>query len=119
MHYLGLKMVKILFEENGWNTLYFGPNLPLEYVIKKAGTWKPNVIGLSVSIVYHLPQLQNYIRELSQLPGMPRILLGGRMAGKYNLFSSEKHTEIFEDLNVLEDWLKQNGKGEKDNVLLL
>ncbi|CEG28824.1 cobalamin B12-binding domain-containing protein [Bacillus sp. B-jedd] len=115
-HYLGLKMAHLLFEEHGWDTLYFGPNLPLEYAAKKAADWKPDVIGLSVSIVYNLPMVKSYINELSKLSNRPAIILGGRMAGKYNSMEDAGEVYIVEDLSSLENWVKTIGTGERWNA---
>lgn len=115
-HYLGLKMAHLLFGEGGWDTLYFGPNLPLEYAMKKAAEWEPDVIGLSVSIVYNLPKVKSYINELGNLPNRPRILLGGRMAGRYNSMKDSGVVEVVTDLSSLESWIKTNGTGERTNV---
>jgi methanogenic corrinoid protein MtbC1 len=117
-HYLGLKMINRLFEENGWATKYFGSNLPLEYAVKAAADWKPEVIALSVSIVYHLPKLKEYIKELEGLPNKPRIIVGGRLAGKYDLIPyCSKNTLIMNDINTIGNWLSQYRLGEKVNAI--
>ncbi|MDP4162778.1 MAG: cobalamin-dependent protein [Bacillota bacterium] len=106
-HYLGLKMVNHLFEERGWETKYFGSSLPLEYAYATANKWQPDVIGLSVSIVYHLPQLKKYVEQLAVLPHRPVILVGGRLAGQYDLvqYTSGKCT-VLNNLIQMEYWLK-------------
>jgi methanogenic corrinoid protein MtbC1 len=117
-HYLGLKMINRLFEENGWATKYFGSNLPLEYAVKAAADWKPEVIALSVSIVYHLPKLKEYIKELESLPNKPIIIVGGRLSGKYDLLPyCSKNTLIMNDINTIGSWLGQYRLGEKVNVI--
>jgi MerR family transcriptional regulator, light-induced transcriptional regulator len=107
-HYLGLKMINSLFEGRDWETKYFGASLPLEYALKSALQWKPEVIGLSVSIVYNLPVLKNYVRTLSALPHKPVILIGGRLAYKYDL---EPYTNnqgiIINSLEQAEKWLDE------------
>jgi methanogenic corrinoid protein MtbC1 len=117
-HYLGLKMVNGLFEEEGWETKYFGPNLPLEHALSKAKEWEPNVVGLSFSIVHHLPQLKHYVRKLSQLPNQPTILIGGRLASRHDLLADcADKAFIVHDLEELKDWLIQyKEKGEFDAI---
>lgn len=117
MHYLGLKMVNMLFEEDGWDTLYFGPNLPLEYALKKAADWRPDVVGLSVSIVYNLPQIKEYVKGLASLPNQPKILLGGRLAGKYGASNASHGLEIVENLSSLDNWLKAHRTGGRQNAV--
>ncbi|MFC0190427.1 B12-binding domain-containing protein [Fictibacillus aquaticus] len=117
-HYLGLKMINRLFEENDWATKYFGSNLPLEYAVSTAVEWKPSVIALSVSIVYHLPKLKEYVMELESLPHKPLIIVGGRLAGKYDLrpYCSE-NTLIMNDITTIGNWLGQYQLGEKVNAI--
>jgi methanogenic corrinoid protein MtbC1 len=105
-HYLGIKMINSLFEEKGWETKYFGASLPLEYALKSALQWKPGVIGLSVSIVYNLPVLKNYVRTLAALPHKPVILIGGRLAEKYDLMPyTNNQGIIIKNLEQAEKWL--------------
>ncbi|WP_026695249.1 cobalamin B12-binding domain-containing protein [Peribacillus kribbensis] len=117
-HYLGLKMVSSLFEEAGWNTRYLGPNLPLEYALKHAAAWQPDVIGLSVTIVYHLPLLKTYVKELSKLSFKPEIFVGGRLVGTYDLLPYCKEAVLVKDLNELYKIIGQKEHGEKLDALL-
>ncbi|WP_424237885.1 cobalamin B12-binding domain-containing protein [Bhargavaea ginsengi] len=111
-HYLGLKMADSLFQEQGWETRYFGPSLPLEYALQTAESWKPDVIGLSVSIVYHLPKLKEYTEAFSQLPGSPTVLIGGRLTGMYDLRPyGSANTVILQDLPETERWIQNYATG--------
>lgn len=117
-HYIGLKMVNSLFEEDGWETKYFGPSLPLEYALTTAKDWKPSVIGMSVSIVYHLPKLKEYAEAFAKLPHKPAVILGGRLAGKYDLlpYCSDR-TVILKDLPETKDWLQNYEVGGQQNAI--
>lgn len=106
-HYLGLKMVNILFEENGWETRFLGPNLPAEYALKAAERWEPEVICLSFSIIYRAAGLREYIQSFESLSFRPNILLGGRLVSKYDFthLISEK-TAVIGGLEDLKCWLQ-------------
>ncbi|MBY6038276.1 cobalamin-dependent protein [Fictibacillus nanhaiensis] len=107
-HYLGIKMINSLFQEKGWETKYYGASLPLEYALKSALQLKPQVIGLSVSIVYNLPVLKNYVRTLAALPHKPSILIGGRLTEKYDLEPyANNQAIIIKNLNQAEQWLNE------------
>ncbi|MCD1260520.1 cobalamin B12-binding domain-containing protein [Paenibacillus athensensis] len=80
-----MKIISSSFQEFGWEVRYLGPNLPLEYAVQSALGWKPGVIGLSVSIVYHLPQITSYINELESLHHKPLVMVGGRLTGMLNI----------------------------------
>jgi methanogenic corrinoid protein MtbC1 len=116
-HYLGLKMANYLFSDNGWETKYFGPNLPLEYALQMAKEWNPHVIGLSVSIVTHLTKLKSYCDMLEEASPSATIFVGGRLGSKYDLTNHiSKNTLISSDLSTLNDWLKNHQMGEKENA---
>lgn len=112
LHYLGLKMVSILFELHGYKTRLFGANLPLEYALKTAADWHPEVIGLSFSLRKHADRLTQYIQELEKLDYSPEVIVGGRLVSSidYKECCSEK-TRIFHTLTDLNKWLKM--KDEK------
>ena len=111
-HSLGLKMVSSLFEENGWTTKNFGSSLPLQHAITYAKRWKPEVIGLSVSITYYLPELNQYINKLSQLPHKPTILVGGRIIEKYKIDSED--AIFLKHLDDVNNWLYTNSNERMD-----
>jgi methanogenic corrinoid protein MtbC1 len=118
-HDLGLKMVNSLFDEKGYETHYLGPNLPLEYAIEKAELWRPEIICLSISIVYHLPNIKKYVDALAGLPNHPAILIGGRIVNQYDLnpyFSNQ--SEIMYDLKAAENWLSNHSMIEYKNHTL-
>ncbi|UJF34114.1 cobalamin B12-binding domain-containing protein [Paenibacillus hexagrammi] len=108
-HELGVKMISSYFEEFDWDARCFGPNLPLEYAMSAAMNWKPQVIGISVALAYHVPQLREYIHALENLSHKPMIMVGGRAASVLDLkpYVSEK-TVIFKDLYELHSWLEAN-----------
>nr|WP_272885661.1 cobalamin B12-binding domain-containing protein [Fictibacillus marinisediminis] len=116
-HALGLKMVSSLFEEDGWHSRYMGADLPLEYTVHTAEKWLPDVIGLSVSIAYNLPNLKRYVEALESLNYGPTVVIGGRLAEKYDLrpYCSDK-TVIIKDVAELQNWLEVYSAGEKQNV---
>ncbi|WP_139892364.1 B12-binding domain-containing protein [Bacillus sp. D386] len=117
-HYIGLKMAAQLFAEYGWETKYFGPNLPLEYALHTAIEWEPDVIGLSLTIVTHLPKLKSYTDSFKALPVPPKILIGSRLGNKYDLKTySSGDPIIVTDLSDIETWLKDYSIGETKNAM--
>ncbi|MBS2967725.1 B12-binding domain-containing protein [Metabacillus sp. KIGAM252] len=111
-HYIGLKMVHILFEENGWQTKFMGPNLPLEFALSAAEKWKPEVIGLSFSLNYRAGQLKEYISRLESIQTNPTVLLGGRLllTHDFTQFGSEK-TRFIPTLTQLAEWFDLERSG--------
>lgn len=115
-HILGLKMVHALFSEQGWQSNYLGANLPLEYALHHANKWKPDVIGLSVSITSHLTKLSSYVKALEELSFHPTVLLGGRLTNKYDLRPyCSANTWIACSLPEIKDWLDYQPPRNGDN----
>lgn len=108
-HSLGAKMASSLFEEYDWDTRYLGANLPINDAIIYANKWRPDVIGISVSIVYNLPILLEFLKEIDRLDYDPEIILGGRIT---ILYPMEKycpdHVVILKDLHSLRYLLDEN-----------
>ncbi|SEN06502.1 Methanogenic corrinoid protein MtbC1 [Mesobacillus persicus] len=105
-HFLGIKMVSLLFQEDGWETRFLGQNLPLEYVTNMARKWKPDLIGMSFTTLYAANQVSDYINSLEQLEHRPEVLLGGRLVSKspFNQFATDA-TTVIEELAGLQKWL--------------
>lgn len=114
-HYLGLKMISLLFEEYGWDTRLLGANLPLEYAVDTASKWQPSVVGISVAILYNADQLSRYVTELGDLSNQPEILVGGRLASMYDLSKyCSTDTVLVPDLKEIKLWLEEQ-KGDGPN----
>lgn len=112
-HFLGLKMVAALFEEQGWNVRNYGASLPLEYACIGGNNCKPDLIGVSVSIVYHLLKLKEYMDALAKLSHQPTILVGGCLVGRYDMSQliPQENALAVADLVQLNDWLAwESGK---------
>ncbi|ARI76651.1 cobalamin B12-binding domain-containing protein [Halobacillus mangrovi] len=107
-HYIGLKMVADTFKDNGWRVRYLGPNLPLDHSLVQIEKYKPEVIGLSAALSYRLPTLKILIERFKKLPWKPLIMIGGRMAKKFDLdeFESDQ-VMVVKDLNHLHRWFKE------------
>ncbi|KHE73098.1 B12-binding domain-containing protein [Halobacillus sp. BBL2006] len=111
-HYIGLKMVADTFKDNGWRVRYLGPNLPLAHSLVQIEKYKPEVIGLSAALSYRLPTLKILIERFKDLHWKPLIMVGGRMAKKFDLkeFESDQ-VMVVKDLNHLHQWFKEGREG--------
>lgn len=78
LHQVGAKMVADVFEMKGWDSFFLGTSIPLEELIRFARELKPDVIAISISIYFHLPQLDVMLARIAEeLPDMP-VLVGGQ-----------------------------------------
>lgn len=77
-HQVGAKMIADIFEMNGWDGYFIGANTPVTELIRFLKSKNPDLLGLSLSIYYNLPELKNTIAIIRQhFPDLP-ILVGGQ-----------------------------------------
>ncbi|MGD9818176.1 MAG: B12-binding domain-containing protein [Desulfomonilaceae bacterium] len=85
LHELGIRMVADLFEMDGWDTYYMGANTPTATVFDAVTSYKPDVLGISVSLPTHLGTLKNLISEIRNNDDMGKVKI---IVGGYALRSS-------------------------------
>jgi len=77
-HQVGAKMVADIFEMNGWDGYFIGANTPVSELIRFMESKKPDLIGLSLSIYYNLPELKKTVANIREhFPDLP-IMVGGQ-----------------------------------------
>ncbi|MGD6818963.1 cobalamin B12-binding domain-containing protein [Metabacillus sp. 113a] len=117
-HDLGVHIVSNYFHENGWDTQCLGRNLKLEHALQFAEKFKPEVIGISVNIVYNLPLVNKYIEVLEELPFGPVIMVGGKLAASHDLeFHCPPGTMIIRSLTEIEDLINYTGTVQHGNAI--
>ncbi len=79
LHEIGIRMVADFFEMSGWDTYFLGANTPLPGILQTIAEQTPDVLGISATITYHLPKVDEIIRHIRHQFGAdaPAILVGG------------------------------------------
>jgi methanogenic corrinoid protein MtbC1 len=77
-HQIGIKMVADVFEMNGWNAHFLGANTPTRELIRFIDGMKPDLLALSVSIYFHIPDLEKMIQNIRYSFADIQILVGGQ-----------------------------------------
>jgi len=78
LHEIGIRYIADFFQASGWNTRYFGSNVPGEDLFKEITNQKPAVVALSVTLAVNLPTLESLVRKIrQQKEHEPFILVGG------------------------------------------
>ncbi|HEX5742369.1 MAG TPA: cobalamin B12-binding domain-containing protein, partial [Flavobacteriaceae bacterium] len=77
-HQIGIKMISDVFEMNGWITYFLGSNTPTTDLIAFAKTISPDFIAISLSIYFHLPELEKTIKSFRAVFPETPILVGGQ-----------------------------------------
>jgi methanogenic corrinoid protein MtbC1 len=107
-HSLGMKMAAHLFEQAGWDVRFMGANLPLTYAVDAAERFKPDVIGISLTIIHHLEQLKTYVEQLESIQSRPQLLVGSRLISSYELSEyASPATRMIRNFEVLDEWMKE------------
>lgn len=79
LHDMGARMVADLCEMHGFDVTYLGANVPTDALIETIQEKRPDVIGLSVTMSFNVPALQNAIARISELLySSPLTTAGGR-----------------------------------------
>ena len=78
LHQVGGKMVCDIFEMHGWDTYYLGADTPTRDLLRLLREQRPNLVGLSLSLYFHIGVLQNTVGAIrTEFPDLP-ILIGGQ-----------------------------------------
>jgi len=80
LHELGIRMVADFFEMDGWDSRYYGANLPPSELAKAVAADKPDLLCLSATMPWHVQDLKATINAVRNIPGLDKlpILAGGR-----------------------------------------
>lgn len=103
-HQVGGKMVADLFELNGWDGHFLGANTPPEDMAQFIEDVRPDVVGLSLSILSNMEHLTHSIEILqSNFSDMP-LLVGGQAFrwGGADIIKKYKNTDLITSMDDLE-----------------
>ncbi len=107
-HQVGGKMVADVFELNGWDGHFLGPNSPTEDMAQFIQNVQPDVVGLSLAILPNIDHLKRSIEVVRA--DFPKIdlLVGGQAFrwGGIDTIRRYAGTEYISSLNALEKMLK-------------
>lgn len=85
LHILGPQIVADAFALAGWSVRNLGARTSLDRLIAEVDAWKPELIGLSVSLSQQLPELKRTVSALrSELSSLrPMVMVGGRPTNQF------------------------------------
>ncbi len=82
IHDIGKNIVKMLLENNGFNVIDLGKDVPPEKIIEAAGKEKPNVIALSALLTTTMVEMGVVREELKKAKLNIPLLVGGAVVTK-------------------------------------
>lgn len=77
LHHVGALMVADVLEAHGWETRYLGSNLPIPSVVSTVRDHAPDVLGISVTMIFNLHHATRLIGAVQDLKHPVRIIVGG------------------------------------------
>jgi MerR family transcriptional regulator, light-induced transcriptional regulator len=104
-------MVADFFEQDGWEVYYLGAAVPTNTFISIARDFRADLIGLSAQMVYHLPALIEFMKEIDR-QGMGGIPI---MAGGYPFV---QNPSLYENLGVRFSGANAREAIEQANLIL-
>ena len=78
LHEMGARIITDLFENHGWDSIFLGAAVPVDYILESVRENHPDLVTLSVSMPQHLMDCEKAVREIRQ--GFPdiKIAVGGK-----------------------------------------
>lgn len=111
LHEFGSLMALITAASIGWKTLYLGPNLPADDIVKTAENRKASAIALSIIYPPNNPDVKDELRKIRQLlDNRIPLLVGGRAAQSYSDVLAEIGAIRVQGLDELRSELRRLGR---------
>lgn len=78
LHEMGARIVVDVFENNGWNSIYLGAAVPVDYMLEAVRENKPDLVALSVTMPQHLIDCERLVKAIKKEFPQQKIAVGGR-----------------------------------------
>ncbi|SDC58176.1 Methanogenic corrinoid protein MtbC1 [Pelagirhabdus alkalitolerans] len=109
-HYLGIQMIKSVFNVYGIQTFDYGPNVPNTDIVNEISEKQPHYVAYSVSMPDHIDKAKQLSQMIRECPTgtSPMIIIGGYAFVKEpHLLEQVDHDYYFPTILELEDWLRE------------
>ena len=78
LHQVGANMVADALEADGWDVRFLGTNMPHEGILKVVQEHEADVVGISATMLFNLPNVRRLVAEVKQGSGEKvRVVVGG------------------------------------------
>jgi len=77
LHHVGALMVSDMLEANGWQVQFLGSNLPIPAVLNAIADAKPQILGVSVTMLFNVHHATRLIAEAKRAANQIRVVVGG------------------------------------------
>ncbi len=102
-HNIGLKMIMDLFQLSGWDSIYYGNNLPLKSILRAISFHNPDVVAFSITAEENINTLIETINEIRKIydRDVLKIIIGGYAARRLEERENIEAEIINKDLNEI------------------
>ena len=78
LHEMGARIITDLFENHGWDSIFLGAAVPVDYIMDSVRENQPDLVTLSVSMPQHLIDCEKAVREIKdEFPDI-KVAVGGK-----------------------------------------
>ena len=114
-HELAALLVAATARSEGWRTIYLGPNLPAEEIVRAAQERGCRVLALSLCFPPSSAEVEAELRKLGRLlPPRLELIVGGRAAESYESVLREIGAVHLRDLSSLRTYLGRGHVAVRD-----
>lgn len=108
LHQVGGKMVADVFEMKGWDSYYLGSDIPAGELARLIRDLEPDLVGLSMSLYFHLDSLKRTLRMLRDRFGDLPVIVGGQAFrhGGREVVEREPNVRYIDSLSTLERFIE-------------
>ena len=112
-HQIGGKMVADIFEMQGWEAIYLGADTPALELADFIEEIQPDLVGLSISVYFHMDTLVKTIELLNKKFKQLPIMIGGQafQRGGHSIIDRFENTSLVLSLDDLETAIININKG--------
>jgi methanogenic corrinoid protein MtbC1 len=77
LHHVGALMVSDMLEAHGWQVQFLGSNLPITSILRAHADAKPQLLGISVTMLFNRHHATHLIAEARRADPQVRVVVGG------------------------------------------
>ena len=78
LHEMGARIIADLFENHGWDSIFLGAAVPVDYIMDSVRENQPDLITLSVSMPQHLMDCEKAVKEIKKEFPDIKVAVGGK-----------------------------------------
>lgn len=94
LHHVGAMMIGDMLEAEGWRVQFLGSNLPVASIVDAVREARPDILGISVTMLFNIPHAAGLIEAVHALRQPVRIVVGGaafRIANQWRAIGADDY----------------------------